>query len=393
MSAGIVIIGGGVAGVRTANLLAARLPAARAHIRLLDAGGRHAYQPAWPSVALDGADPGRFSRDVRSLLHPRVDPVLDEARRLDPTAGKVWLESGATMSYDYAVLATGTRIDRDAVPGLEEGTHDCYSVEGALRLREALGSFAGGTVVVGIAGVPYPCPPAPVEFALRLDEWLRRRGLRDRTAMRYLSPLNRAFPIEGPSREIEPILEERGIAVHTFVNVEEVDPAGRRLYSLEGESFDYDLAVLVPPHRGSRLVTDSGLGDPGGWVPTDPASLKVRGYDRLFALGDATDLPISKAGSTAHFEAGVVAEQVAAAIEGREPDPDAGTYRGRVVCFLGVGRGRTAVIQFDADHPPHLSGPSRLWTAARRAFRAAYWRTMRTGLAFRAQRLLPRGPR
>jgi sulfide:quinone oxidoreductase len=275
------------------------------------------------------------------------------------------------------------------VPGLEEGTHDFYSPAGARKLATALSGFEGGTILVGIAGVPYPCPPSPVEFAFRLEEWLRKRGIRDRTEIRYLSPLNRAFPIEQPSATIEPIMTERGIEVATFANVEEVDPANRRLFTLEGNTYSYDLAVLVPPHRGSRLVTDSGLGDPGGWVPTDPATLMVKGYRRLFALGDATDLPISKAGSTAHFEAGVVAEQIVAAIEGRQPDPVAGTYRGRVVCFLGIGGGKTAVIQFDADHPPRMEGPSRVWSAARWGFGKAYWRTMRTGLAFRAQRLLP----
>jgi sulfide:quinone oxidoreductase len=262
-------------------------------------------------------------------------------------------------------------------------------MEGAIRLRETLRRFEGGTVLVGIAGMPYPCPPVPMEFALRFEEMLRRRGIRDRTTVRYLTPLNRAFPIEEASEQVEPILAERGIEMYPFVNVEEVDPAGRRLFSLEGETFDYDLAIFVPPHRGAALVGDSGLGDPGGWIPTDPATLHVRGYRRLFALGDATDLPISKAGSTAHFEAEVVSEQIVAAIEDREPDPDTGTYRGRVVCFLRLGEGKATIIQFDSDHAPQMSRSSRFWHAARWAFEKAYWITMRRGVAFKAERFLP----
>ncbi|MCJ7725306.1 MAG: NAD(P)/FAD-dependent oxidoreductase, partial [Acidimicrobiia bacterium] len=215
-------------------------------------------------------------------------------------------------------------------------------------------------------------------------------GIRDRTVIRYLSPLNRAFSIEAASAMVEPILERRGIEMVPFVNVEEVDPAGKRLFSLEGDTFTYDLAILVPPHRGSALIDDSGLGDSGGWIPTDPATLQVRGYNRLFAIGDATDLPISKAGSTAHFESAVVAEQISAAIEGRPPDPDVGTYRGKVVCFLGVGGKRTSIIQFDADHPPRVAGPSRRWHFARWAFEKIYWATIKTGLGFRAERFLPR---
>jgi sulfide:quinone oxidoreductase len=389
MPAGVIVVGSGVAGVHTANLLAKRLPASAATIRVIDANGQHAYQPGWLSVALDAAAASRLSRDVRGLLHPRVELILDEVSRLDPTAGKLWLNREGTMSYDYAVLATGTRLDRDAVPGLEEGTHDFYSLEGSKRLREALRKFTGGTILVGIAGVPYPCPPAPVEFALRLEEMLRRRGIREQTRIRYLSPVNRAFPIEAASKVVEPILEDRGIEMVPFVNVEEVDPANRTLFSLEGETFSYDLAILVPPHRGSRLVGDSGLGDPGGWIPTDPSTLQVRGYSRLFALGDGTDLPISKAGSTAHFESAVVAEQVTAAIEGREPDPETGTYRGRVVCFLGVGGKKTTIIQLDADHAPRVRRPSRFWHFIRWVFEKTYWMTLRTGLAFRAQRFLP----
>jgi sulfide:quinone oxidoreductase len=388
--AGILVVGGGVAGVHTANLLARRLPASAASIRLIDATGQHAFQPGQPSLALGETSPGRLVRDVRTLLHPRIELIIDEATRLDPTAGRLWMRREGSIGYDYAVLATGSRVDRDAVPGLADGVHDFYSVEGATRLREALRRFRGGVVVVGIAGMPYPCPPVPVEFALRVDALLRRLGVRELTEIHYLSPLRRALQIEAAADLVEPLFDRCGIEFHSFFNLEEIDNTRRRMFSLEGESVDYDLAVLVPPHRGAALIDDSGLGDPGGWIPTDPRTLRVRGYRRLFALGDATDLPISKAGSTAHFESDVVAEQVAAAIEGREPDPRRGTYAGRVVCFLRLGRRRATIIQVDADHPPQVSRPSRWWHLMRWGFERAYWSTMRRGWAFRAERFLPR---
>ena len=177
MPSRIVIIGGGVAGVHTANLLAKRLPASDASIRLIDPTGQHTYQPGWLSVALDEASPSRLVRDVRRLLHRRVDLILDEAVRLDPTAGQLWMQRGGVIRYDYAVLATGSRLDVDAVPGLSEGSHDFYSLQGAKRLRETLRRFEGGTVVVGIAGMPYPCPPAPVEFALRFESMRKRDAI------------------------------------------------------------------------------------------------------------------------------------------------------------------------------------------------------------------------
>ena len=392
MPAGVVVVGSGVAGVHTANSLARNLPPSEATIRVIDSNGQHAYQPGWLSVALDSGKASRLSRDVRALLHPRVELVLDEVTRLDPTAGKLWLSREGTMSYDYAVLATGTRLDRDAVPGLRGGLP-------RLLLPGGCQTPPGGTPQVRRWNHPGRDRRGPLSLSScpsRVRPPPRRGNSADgafvsSTQIRYLSPLNRAFPIESASEVIEPILEERGIEMVPFVNVEEVDPSKHELFSLEGETFSYDLAVLVPPHRGSRLVGDSGLGDPGGWIPTDPATLQVRGYSRLFALGDGTDLPISKAGSTAHFESAVVAEQISAAIEGRGPDPKTGTFRGRVVCFLGVGGKKTAMIQLHADHAPNVGGPSRFWHLVRWLFEKTYWITLKTGLGFRAERFLPRG--
>jgi sulfide:quinone oxidoreductase len=250
--------------------------------------------------------------------------------------------------------------------------------------------FEGGDLVLGVAGTPYKCPPTPVEFALLLERSLRKRGLRDRTRLSYLSPVNGLFPIEAASRQVEPALRKRNIKLHPFVNIEEVDADKMQIHSLEGEKFDFDLAILVPPHRGAPMVVDSGLAGPGGWIPTDPETLQVKGYQRMFALGDATDLPISKSGSTAHFEAGVVAEQLAAQVEGREVDPDTGIYRGRTICFLEVGGSRASILVFERDRPPRLRAASPLWYAARRTFDRAYWAMIRSGFGYGVERLLRR---
>jgi sulfide:quinone oxidoreductase len=389
-AAEIIIVGGGVAGVHTANLLERRLRPGTANIKIVDLGGLHIFQPGWLYLALDRANSRWLIKDIRSLIRPSVELVVDEATRLDPAAGKLHLARAGAIPYDYLVIATGARLDRTAVPGLAEGTHDFYSMAGAERLREALRTFRGGDIVVGVAGMPYKCPPTPVEFAFLLDDYLRKRGIRDDSRVRYLSPLNRVLPVESASRMIETILTEREITMSSFVNIEHVDPVARRLVAMEGDTFPYDLAVLVPPHRGSKLVEDSGLGDAGGWVPTEPTTLKVKGYRRLFALGDATDLPISKSGSTAHFESKVVAEQITADVEGRDPDPDVGTHGGKVTCFLEVGRGKATILVFDYESPPRIHRPSRLLHFAKWAFNRAYWITLRTGLGFKAEWILRR---
>lgn len=379
MPADIVVLGGGVAGTLTANLLSKKLSTDEARIRLVDATGIHVYQPGWLYTALDRADSRWLSKDVRHLLRDDIELVIDRAVRIDPVARAVHLGRGDVLTYDYLVLATGAHLDRESVPGLVDGAHDFYSSTGALRLREALRQFDGGRIVVGVAGMPYKCPPAPVEFALLLDDYLRKRGIRDNSHIDFLSPLNRAFTIESASKLVAPIFERKGIELHTFVNVESVDVDKKQLTSLEGETFDYDLAVLIPPHRGASVLADSGLTDAGGWVPTNPVTLEAKGYSGLFAIGDSTDLPISKSGSTAHFEAPVVAEQIAADIQGRAPHPHKSRYKGKVTCFLEVGDGKATILVFDYDTPPNPPKPSRLWHAAKWAFNRAYWLTVPQG--------------
>jgi sulfide:quinone oxidoreductase len=375
MPARIVVLGGGVGGTIAANLLSKRL-GRDAAITVVDPTGMHVYQPGFLYVALGQANGRWLTRDERTLLRPDVELAVERAIRVHPDAGTVQLERGGSLDWDYLVIATGARLVPDAVPGLVQGAHEFYSLDGAQRLREELRSFRGGAVRVGIAGIPYKCPPAPVEFVFMLDAYLRRRGIRNRSEITLLSPLNRAFTIESASKVIQPILDERGIKLTTFFNVETVDPGSRVVTSLEGEKADYDLLVLVPPHRGQQLIDDSDLGDPGGWLPTDRHTLQVGEYERVFAIGDATNLPISKSGSTAHFEAPVVASRIASFVRGTAPRTN---YGGRVMCFLETGNGKATALRFDYEHPPAPPTPNRMWHAAKWMFNRLYWDTVPKG--------------
>lgn len=375
MPARVVVLGGGVGGTLTANLVSKEL-GRDAKVTVVDPTGMHHYQPGYLYVALGEADGRWLTRDERSLLRSDVDLVVDRAVRVEPDAGTVHLERGADLSWDYLVFSTGARLVHEQVPGLVEGAEGFYSLEDAQRLRESLRRFNGGRILVGVAGIPYKCPPAPVEFVLMLDEHLRRRGLRDRTELTLLSPLNRAFTIESASELVRPIMESRGIGLSTFFNVEAVDPGARVVTSLEGEQADYDLLVLVPPHRGQAAVTDSGLGDASGWLPTDRYTLQVAGSERIFGIGDATDLPISKSGSTAHFEAPVVASRIASLVKGSAPKTN---YGGKVMCFLETGGRKATVLRFDYEHPPAPPRPSALWHSAKWLFNRLYWNTVPKG--------------
>ena len=258
--------------------------------------------------------------------------------------------------------------------------HDFYSLSGALRLRKALHDFEGGRMVIAIGGIPYRCPPAPLEFAFLLEDWLGQRHLRQKTEIHYLYPINRVFTIESVAQMVTPLLDERGIKYTVFFNANEVDTERRVIKSLEGEEVPYDLLVMVPPHHGAKVIEATGLGDPQGCLSTNRETLEVKGLEHVYALGDATDLPVSKSGSAAHFEAKVVAHRLIAAIRGENPDPRHALYDGEVMCFLETGHSHATQLVFDYERPPHPPQPGRFYHMEKQLFNRAYWHIVPQGL-------------
>jgi sulfide:quinone oxidoreductase len=366
----IVVLGGGVGGTLVANLLARKLTRRQAHITLIDRTGVHVYQPGWLYIPFGGALPERLERSERALLNRKITLAIGETSRIDRAARQVVMADGMVFPYDTLVVATGARLAPEELPGYVEGAQHFYTAEAALRLHAALRAFRGGRIVVGAADIPYKCPPAPLEFTFLLDDYLRARDLRERTEIVYLSTIGRVFPIETASEFVTPLLEERGVRYELFFNTESIDPQARRISSLEGTTFDYDLLVLVPPHRGARVVADSGLGDEQGWVATDRETLQSKADPNIYAIGDASDLPVSKSGSAAHFEAKVVAQRIAGALLGQ---PDDTRYTGEVICFVETGRGQASQLVFDYSHPPQPPRPSQLYQLEKTLFNRAYW--------------------
>jgi sulfide:quinone oxidoreductase len=380
----ILILGGGVGGTLTANLLVKKLRAqidrGEVGLSVVDLTGQHVYQPGFMYIAMGGERAANLQRPERSLLDKRVTLVIGEVARIDADHQVVTLADGRPLGYDQLVLATGSRIVPEAIEHFDSEAQHFYTAEAAARLRVVLDRFDGGRIVIGIAGMPYKCPPAPLEVAFLIEAELRQRGLRDRTTIDYCSPIGRAFTIESVSEMATPILAEKGIELHTFFNVEAIDPERKVVQSLEGEELPYDLLILVPPHKGQQVLMDSGLAPaPGGWLPTDRATLQVGGRPNVYALGDATDLPLSKAGSTAHFEAPVVTERIVAAIEGRGVDHKHGDYLGKVMCFFEVGDGKGTLLQFDYTHPPRPPKPNQIWHLGKIVFNKTYWHTVPKG--------------
>ena len=376
----VVVLGGGVGGTLTANLLVRKLrrqlEAGSATITVVDTSGEHIYQPGFMYIAMGGERAENLQRPERGLLDHRVELVVGTVVRVDQNRKRVELADGQVLPWTQLVLATGSRIVPEAIEHFATEAYHFYSAEAAAGLRAALDRFAGGRIVIGIAGMPYKCPPAPLEVAFLIESELRERGLREKTTIDFCSPIGRAFTIESVSEMATPILAAKGIELHTFFNVESIDRDRKSVLSLEGEELPYDLLILVPPHKGQQFLIDSGLAPaPGGWLPTDRETLRVGGRPDVFALGDATDLPLSKAGSTAHFEAPVVAEQIAAAVERRAPTGKHATYQGKVMCFFEIGDGKGTLLQFDYTHPPKPPTPNRFWHLGKIVFNKTYWHT------------------
>jgi sulfide:quinone oxidoreductase len=341
----VVILGGGVGGIVAANELARRLgPSHR--ITLVERSAQHAFAPSFLWLMTGDRRAAQISRDVRRLVHPRVEVVQASACAIDWTAARVDTEGGRAIPYDSLLIALGAELAPDAIPGLAEAGHTFCTLEGAERLRQTLQGFTGRTVAVVVSSLPYKCPGAPHEAAMLLCDYFRRSGLRG-VDVHLFTPEPQAMPVAGPElgAAVSAMLESRGIAFHPLHRLTRVQPAARELV-FEGQSpFHYDLLVAIPPHRGPRLVREAGLANDAGWVPVDRRSL-VTPRERVYAIGDVTTIPIPgrwqenvplmlpKAGVFAHAQALVVAQRIAADLDGASTRAE---FCGDGYCMLEAG--------------------------------------------------------
>lgn len=377
----IVILGGGTGGTMLANLLAKKLGRDEAEIVLVTDRAAHTYQPGWLYVPFGRQDAAELQRPLARLLRNDIVLKVDPVERLDTDARTVHLGSGAALTYDTLVIATGANPHPELVPGFEGAVDHFYTEAAALRLQQKLANFAGGRIVIGVGGLPYKCPVAPLEFTFLLDEHLRQRGLRDKTEITYTFPVNAVFSIPSVAALAEPRLRELGIAIETFFNLETVDPVARELTSLEGTTLPYDLAVFVPPHRGARFLWGHPIAEPDGWVPVSRTTLRAERAPGVWAFGDTTALPISKAGSAAHFQGATLVAQIVGAVRGTAIDEEAVAYDGHVMCFMEMGDDRATLIDFDYGRPPAPKAPSMLMHYEKQLFNHAYWFLVPTGVA------------
>lgn len=350
----IVILGAGTAGTAMANRLVRLLPEDAWHVVLLDRDDVHVYQPGLLFVPFGMYRDDELVRPRTRTADPRVDLRLCGIERVEPETRRVVLGDGTSLHYDFLIVATGSRIMPELVPGLtQEGwrttAHDFYTVEGARALRRAFETFTGGRIVIDIAEMPIKCPVAPLELAFLADAYFTERGIRDKVELVYATPLEGPFTKPVCSRVLHGKFASRNIDVAGDFNVATVDGRTRRIAAYDGRELEYDLLISIPPHNGADVIARSGMGDPGGWVPTDKHTLAATQLPNTYVLGDATDLPSSKAGAVAHFQADVLAENLLAAIDDRPPPA---RYDGHTNCFIETGHGKAMLIDFNYETEP-----------------------------------------
>lgn len=373
MGKNVVILGGGTGGTMVANHVARTMrdEIKRGEVTLtqITDTDKHVYQPSFLFVSINHARVEDYTRKQKSILSSGVNLVVDPATKIDVGSNSITLASGKTISYDMLVIATGAYPDFNSAPGLAETADNFYTPEGAEKLRDKLINFEGGKIVITI-DVPHKCPVAPLELIFMLDELYREKGIRDKVDLLYTYPIGRLHSLEPVANWAAPEFEARGINSETFFNVESIDPAKKVVNTLEGSEVPFDILISIPAHKGAQVIIDSGLGDEGGFIPTDRHSLKAEGYSNVYVLGDATNLPISKAGSTAHYEADVVAENVIAELRGLAPSH---TYDGKVFCFVEAGLDKATYVSFSYAKPPAPTPATEMIHWFKLAFNEMYW--------------------
>ena len=390
----LLVLGAGTAGTMVVNKLRRRLPEAEWSITVVDKDDQHLYQPGLLLLPFGSYTPDQLVRPRHRYLAKGVDLVLCDVDRVDPEGQRVHLADGRELPYDYLVIATGTSPRPDQTPGmLGEGwrtrVFDFYTLSGALALRKRLATWTGGQLVVHLVEMPIKCPVAPLEFAFLADAFFTAKGMRDRVGITYVTPLDGAFTKPVASQHLGGMLRDRGITVEPDFVVERVDGADGRLVSMDEREVPFDLLVTVPLNMGADFVARSGMGDELNYVPVDRQTFLSTRYDNVFALGDASDIPTSKAGSVAHFSVELFVDNFLAHVDGR---PMERLFDGHANCFVESGQGRALLLDFNYDTEPLPGqypfpgvGPFPLLAESRRnhwgklGFRRAYWNLLLRG--------------
>ncbi len=384
----LVIIGAGTGGTIMANHLNKELNNKDWRITIVDERKEHYYQPGFLFLPFDQYKPEDVVKPIQEFIPQGVDFVNVAASRISPNDHQVILANGNALLYDILIIATGTEIAPDEIEGMQsdawgKSIFTFYTFEGAKALRDKLRDWTGGKMVVHITEMPIKCPVAPLEFAFLADSFFKDKKMRDKVEITYVTPLSGAFTKPKATATLEYLLQEKNIHIEPDFAIESVDNENNTINDYGGRSIPFDLLVTVPTNKGREVIEVSGLGDDLNFVPTDKGTLQSKKHPDIFVIGDATNVPTSKAGSVVHFEAEILTENILNFIKGKEMTEQ---FDGHANCFIETGGGKALLIDFNYDHEPVTGtfpiagiGPLRLLKESRfnhfgkLAFRWVYW--------------------
>lgn len=351
----IVILGAGTAGTLMANKLSKELLQDEWTITIVDQCKTHYYQPGFLFIPFGIYKKHDVIKPKADFFPVGVNVIYSQIDKIVPEENKVLLAEGSqVLKYDYLIIATGARLAPEETPGLKgelwyKDVFDFYSIEGTLALAEHLKTWQGGRLVVNIAELPYKCPVAPLEFVFLADAYFTQRGMRDKVDITLVTPLPGAFTKPIATKLLSQLLDEKNIKIIPDYNIAEVDNKEKKIIDYAGLEVPFDLLVSVPTNKGDDMIERSGMGDDLNFVPTDKYTLQANGHENIFVLGDAANLPTSKAGSVAHFAAEILTENLICAIEGR---PFTAKFDGHANCYIVTGNGMGTLIDFNYDTEP-----------------------------------------
>jgi sulfide:quinone oxidoreductase len=336
----LVILGAGTGGTLAANRLRKKYKDDQLRIDIVDQDNRHIYQPGLLFIPFGLTEPDEIvrkrDRQLKKGIHYHQCPIDS----VDVEANSVTLENGTTLDYDVLLVATGAVLQPEETegmtgPGWMESVFTFYDLEGSTALAAKLDEFESGHLVINVIDMPIKCPVAPLEFAFLADWYFTDKGVRDDVRITYVTPLDAAFTKPTASATLGSLLDDKHVEIVTEFNTGEVDGENGKLISYDGREVDFDLAVVIPLHGGAAYVDDSpGLGDELGFIPTDNATLQSKVKPNIFVVGDAADLPASKAGSVTHFEGEVLVENIESFLDGK---PIEHSFDGHANCFIETG--------------------------------------------------------
>lgn len=350
----LVILGAGTAGTMMLNKLYNALDPKEWSITIVDKDETHYYQPGFLFIPFEIYTRKDVIKPKRDFFPPGVEVIVSEIDRIEPDKNRVILSNNRILPYDYLIIATGSRVDPSEVEGMKDklwykNIFDFYTIEGACALANFFKRWEGGKLVVHITEMPIKCPVAPLEFAFLADWYFTERGIRDKVDIYFVTPLPGAFTKPRASAILGDFLEKKNIKLVPDFNIARVDNDEKKIVSWDEIEVQFDVLVTIPTNKGDEAIKRSGMGDELNFIPTDKHTLMAEGYENIFVIGDATNLPSSKAGSVAHFESDILFENFLDVIEGRKPSAK---FDGHANCFIESGFGKGILIDFNYDTEP-----------------------------------------